>query len=113
MWDEEDDGGDDGEIAIRPDPAIVEVGKVLVKVIFDDEAHGSCNSSEHRVPTKHQGNFEVPVFVQTPKVREFSWRGYKKTVILSSLSVHHLCPRRRMCQRDSEPICKPRFLQGT
>ena len=35
MWDEEDDGGDDGEIAIRPDPAIVEVGKVLVKVIFD------------------------------------------------------------------------------
>ena len=64
MWDEEDDGGDDGEIAIRPDPAIVEVGKVLVKeVTFDHQAHRSCNHSELRVPTWHHGNFEVPVFV--------------------------------------------------
>ena len=80
----------DGMMVTSPfgtDPAIVEVGKVLVKeVTFDHQAHGSCNHSELRVPTCHHGNFEVPVFVHTPKVSWFSWEyNHKKTVILSSL----------------------------
>ena len=79
----------DGMMVTSPfgtDPAIVEVGKVLVKeVTFNHQAHGSCNHSELRVPTWHHGNFEVPVFVHTPKVSWFSWEYITNTMIFSSL----------------------------